>query len=979
MFGTSLKSPEKIGRAQSLSAQDVGSKINITSEPHPTVETVSGKDEIARAASEPHVSEAEQSTSSMMALAYSLGEVDEKSDRSILTIANRCATLYLLGMKSEGCSHDGDGLVGASLLDTQSQDKPRLAPKDNRELARLFEEEQADHASRGAKTTKSTITAARHLMRVARVRQLQAQNKLQTGADYYRAAVILLRGGGPDDYRRGAALGAIALKFGWPHFPHIQPEQDCNAGIPVCQNTYSQTQSYMGVGFAQEVAAGTCLGSKESNSVWYVFTAQTNGSLTFTINTLKDYDFALYNITNGGCAGVPGSMPIRCNFSVSPGTTGLTAPAAPQLPALSENAGGSPLMPGVNVIAGQTYALLVNNFTGDQNGYTLMFGGTASIFDVTPPKFQSATLDPATCEIEVTMSEPIRCSTIAADGSDFQLLTTGANVVTGARGIDCGNFTNKIRLTYSRANVDICGFWGILSRTGTDGNTLIDNCANSLAVGETLTLQTPPTATANILLPGNVNTFCKDASIIVNGSSNFATRHFWSVVESDANGIALGPEYSNWFAGPAGNFDVGQFATQKGLTLECNKFYRIKLAVSSCCTPWNETTKVVKITCQGATAAFTLPKTEYCAGETIIADGSPSQNETNNFWSIQESDQNWNRYGPERMGWFTGPAGIKNLTQFGGVKNFTFKCNTYYRVKLAVAGCGSSWNETTQLIHVSCPDAGPDRRVCCGSQYPVQIGSAGIPGVTYSWTSSPAGFTSSLANPMVHPSGTTTYTLTSTGSGGCTTTDSVTLTCLTYPELRIDLSTGGTSSVKDPYGTPDWDWRIRAVPGMIYGTPAPPSYSVKPLVWIASWAPNGFANWISPEVNPDGTPPMLAATAWPPDPTKIDYFYEYKFYLDLTQFQNPKIEINEVAVDNNAEIYLNSQVLWGNPNNFTDVGLNQWFDSHFTTMHGPFQITNGFVNGWNTLLIRVRNGGGPWGPTSWTGLLVRGGIRASCK
>lgn len=868
---------------------------------------------------------------------------------------------------NRGASYDENynGLETVASVEIRNEPRPksfdgyRMAPDDNPELARLFEEEQADLTQPALKSDGARLE--RHRARVARVRELYAQNKLQTGADYYRAALLLLRGEGPEDYRLGRELNALAKRKGWGLKPlQTGPEQDCSSGIPVCQSTYTQTQSYTGVGGSQEAASGTCLGG-ESNSVWYIFTAQTSGSLFFTISTAKDYDFALYNITNGGCAAVPGSKPIRCNYSAEDGQTGLKSPAAPETPSISVGSAGSQMMNGVIVTAGQTYALLVNNFTGDQNGYTLKFSGTASITDTTPPRLLSASMDAAACEIEIITNEPVKCSSIAVDGSDFNLYSSGATTVTGARGIGCGAFTNRIRLTYS-INKSACSTWAIVPKKGTDGNTLLDNCQNALTHLGVVPVPMSPPAVARLSLPAD--SFCTGVPIVADGSASMGeARHFWSVVKSDANMNVTGPEYSDWFAGPAGSFDLSLFASQKGLTFECEQYYRIKLAVGSCCTPWHETVKLVKFTCQGATSAFTLPKTQYCPGENIIADGSPSQNETNHFWSIQESDQAGHVYGEEIMGWFTGPAGSKNLTQFAAVKNFELKCNTYYRIKLAVAGCGSPWHETTKLIRISYPEAGPDRPVCCNTGYPVQIGSPATPGVTYSWTSNPAGFSSSFANPVVTPTGTTVYTLTATGPGGCTTTNSVKLTCLTDPDLKINMSTGWN------------DWRIRAVPGTLYGTPPPPALSVKPLVWISSWATTPFATWISPQVNPDGTAPILPATL----SGQLDYYYEYRFYLDLTQFTNPKIEINEIVADNTAAIYLNSQVLWGNPNNFTNVGLNNWIDTNFTTTHGPFQITSGFINGWNTLLVRVRNGGGPWGPSSWSGLLIRGEIRASCK
>ncbi len=81
------------------------------------------------------------------------------------------------------------------------------------------------------------------------------------------------------------------------------PEQNCSNAIEVCSQTYNQSTSYTGIGSVQEVNASTCLAGGETNSVWYIFTAQTSGTFGFTLATTRDYDFALYNITTIGCAG----------------------------------------------------------------------------------------------------------------------------------------------------------------------------------------------------------------------------------------------------------------------------------------------------------------------------------------------------------------------------------------------------------------------------------------------------------------------------------------------------------------------------------------------------------------------------------------------------------------------------------------------------------------------------------------------------
>ena len=57
-----------------------------------------------------------------------------------------------------------------------------------------------------------------------------------------------------------------------------------------------------------------------------------------------------------------------------------------------------------------------------------------------------------------------------------------------------------------------------------------------------------------------------------------------------------------------------------------------------------------------------------------------------------------------------------------------------------------------------------------------QIGSIAFSGNTYSWTSTPIGYTSTIANPVVSPVQTTSYSLTVTNTNGCTNFDSVIIT-----------------------------------------------------------------------------------------------------------------------------------------------------------------------------------------------------------
>lgn len=280
-----------------------------------------------------------------------------------------------------------------------------------------------------------------------------------------------------------------------------QPEQDCNGAIPVCQNTYVQNSSYVGFGSQDELVYPTntsCLQTGEQNSVWYIFTVSGSGQLIFQITPnfiFDDYDWCVYDLTGHTCADIgTGAAPeSRCNWSANPGATGL------QVGALLTSvgaAGPNQCLP-MNVVVGETYVLMINNYSGSTSGYTLNFSGTAQIFDNVPPVADSlATLAP--CQpvdsITVYISEQIRCNSIAANGSDFFVSDAAGNTYLpiSASGVGCssGLFTNEV-VVFFAPPITAGGNYLLHIQNGSDGNTLLDNCGNALLNGDTLPFVLP--------------------------------------------------------------------------------------------------------------------------------------------------------------------------------------------------------------------------------------------------------------------------------------------------------------------------------------------------------------------------------------------------------------------------------------------------------------------------------------------------------
>ncbi len=260
------------------------------------------------------------------------------------------------------------------------------------------------------------------------------------------------------------------------------PESDCINAIPVCQQTYTYTNSPPDFGQTQELANNTCLLNNEQKTVWFIFTVQQSGTFGFTINTSYDYDFALWDISNSSCAIVGNTTPIRCNFSADNGNTGLDA-SNPQAGSLSWDASQPPIMPGLNVTAGQTFVLVLDNYTRDQTGFTITFSGTAQIFDNTPPTLVSARQDcNRTNRIILRFNEPVSCSTVAANGSDFSI-SGGLNVV-AAGCIGGGLYSYEVWIDVG--GTISSGTYTITLQAGSDGNTVADKCGNFAAAGQSV-------------------------------------------------------------------------------------------------------------------------------------------------------------------------------------------------------------------------------------------------------------------------------------------------------------------------------------------------------------------------------------------------------------------------------------------------------------------------------------------------------------
>ena len=266
--------------------------------------------------------------------------------------------------------------------------------------------------------------------------------------------------------------------------------------VPVCSNNTIKTFCNDGVTYA------------DTNPFWYQFTCYQSGTLGFLVtpnNQLDDYDWILFDITNHNPQDVYNSTSLIVTYNWSGNTglesargyTGTTGTAPNQTADLvcatnPKELGGAPpysdastinRMPSITL--GHTYLLMVSHFSGsNQSGYSLTFGGgTASITDPGIPTYLNASGICGGDKVYIKLSKKIQCKTIDADGSDFKIMPSTVSII-GASGYSCLSSFDTDSIVVQLNNPLSANNYSLIQQLGADGNTLLDNCNNPVAVGD---------------------------------------------------------------------------------------------------------------------------------------------------------------------------------------------------------------------------------------------------------------------------------------------------------------------------------------------------------------------------------------------------------------------------------------------------------------------------------------------------------------
>lgn len=220
---------------------------------------------------------------------------------------------------------------------------------------------------------------------------------LTAGSTYYIAV---------DGYASATGTFSIVWVEGSSNWTAV-PGQDCGSLITMCSANFTiGNPGYQAVGNICDFpgGGGNCLMSGERGSAWYEIRILTDGSLMFTLEPNDaiangsglitsygtDYDYAIWKKTGTGavtCADIAnGAIPIACNYSAI-GITGLCTggnnPSSNSYTghAYSLGAYDAAFEPPIPVLAGESYYLVISNYSNSTSGFQIDFSNSGNIFN----------------------------------------------------------------------------------------------------------------------------------------------------------------------------------------------------------------------------------------------------------------------------------------------------------------------------------------------------------------------------------------------------------------------------------------------------------------------------------------------------------------------------------------------------------------------------------------------------------------------
>jgi hypothetical protein len=242
------------------------------------------------------------------------------------------------------------------------------------------------------------------------------------------------------------------------------------------------------------------------------------------------------------------------------------------------------------------------------------YGYTIVVEPPTPPQPISFTYQCGSNTVIVNFNRPVRCNTIAANGSDFQFTAPpGAPSITGATGIGCSapgaTATTQIQLTLS-GTLTPGTTYTLRIRNGSDGNTLCGICTgpgSCLPNNSDFNIPVPPSTGGVSISPENP-TICRGQTITLTANANLTvTNYQWY-----ANGTCTGTPFAS-----------GPGVDRVNVSPTTTTTYCVRATFGGGCGSATATTTVTVR--RAPTACFTATPDPFCAGQSVTLNPSCSQ------------------------------------------------------------------------------------------------------------------------------------------------------------------------------------------------------------------------------------------------------------------------------------------------------------------------------------------------------------------
>jgi len=182
--------------------------------------------------------------------------------------------------------------------------------------------------------------------------------------------------------------------------PTPSPESDCDKAVVLCNKDPFTVESLNSQGDNPNEANGSCIGGELASS-WYIWECDESGTLTMELTPanlgideiVDDLDFVIFELPDGP-SNCNSRIELRCmgsganvtNNQIDPVSTWALCNRATGLAVgetdFTETGGcldvSNNYIAPLDMVAGTTYGMLINNFTNNGLGFSIEFGGTGT-------------------------------------------------------------------------------------------------------------------------------------------------------------------------------------------------------------------------------------------------------------------------------------------------------------------------------------------------------------------------------------------------------------------------------------------------------------------------------------------------------------------------------------------------------------------------------------------------------------------------